>query len=347
MTTDTVRHASLIDELAISHDLIKYGFGTLQEIDVANDLYHVPHQLMASGFERLMKCYISLVYEDRNGSYPTRQYMQCLSHDLEKLLEEFCENYYGGTTIPLIQREIKFIKTDCVLNECIRILSLFGKKGRYYNLDIVAGSNDSPIDPKGEWKNLEMSIEEIAPYLGNHELLYRDYYPRVHSKLIAKLERLIRAIEFQFTLGGHADTNGSLRQTSGIFTDFRNLRDEQLGTTDYRRSVPSFGQSDWNWIERSEDEILVGKWPARKVKKSAFDGEWPFRVDDVIIECQRKLLYIVNIKGYAFALNGMAASHLHILTPHDAGLAILGRSIGPFIDMASALCNETRSSTGR
>ena len=220
-------------------------------------------------------------------------------------------------------------------------------QGRYYNLAIVSGSQRQTIDPKSRWKALEMRIEDSTPYLLNHDLLYRDYYPRVHSKLIAKLERLIRAIAFQFTLGGHTDSNGRLRQTSGIFTDFRNLRDEQLGTIDYRRSVPSLGQSDWNWIERSEDEIIAGKWPARKVRKSAFDGEWPFRVDEVIIECQRKLLYIVNIEGYAFALNGMAASHLHILTPHEAGLAILGRSIGPFIDMASALCNKTSNSSDK
>lgn len=344
MSTETERFVSLIDELEISHELIRSGFGSLQEIGFKNNLYHVPHQLMASGLERLMKCYISLVYEDRKGSYPTRQCMQGLSHDLEKLLAELCENYYGGVSIPIINQDLDFIRTDDVLKECIRILSLFGKKGRYYNLDIVAGSNDSPIDPKGEWKSLEMSVEDVAPYLDNTELLYRDYYPRVHSKLIAKLERLIRAIAFQFTLGGHADSDGKLRQTSVIFTDFRNLRDEQLGTTDYRRTIPGLGQSDHNWIERSEEEILAGEWPTRKVKKAEFDGEWPFRVNEVIIECQRGIRYIVNVEGYALALNGMAASYLNIITPHDAGVAILGRSIGPFIDMASALCNETDNS---
>ena len=346
MSTALARYASLVEELRISNELIKYGFGSLQEINGGNDLYHVPHQLMASGLERLMKCYISLVYENHNGSFPNMRYMKNLSHDLEKLLQKICSDFYGGTSRPLIQRELGFITTDCTLKECIRILSLFGKMGRYYNLDIVSGSNDSPIDPKGEWKNLEMSIEEIAPYLDNHELLYRDYYPRVHSKLIAKIERLIRAIAFQFTLGGHPDTNGRLRQTSGVFTDFRNLRDEQLGTIDYRRTIPDLGQGDCNWIERSEEEVLAGEWPARKVGKSEFDGEWPFRVDDVIVECQRELFCIVYIKGFAFALNGAASARFKTLSPHAAGLAVLGKSIGPFIDMAFKLCDQTNRSTG-
>ena len=346
MSTTLERYASILEELRISHELIKYGFGSLQEINFGNDLYHVPHQLMASGIERLMKCYISLVYEDHNGSFPNMRYMKNLSHDLEELLEKICADYYCGTSRPLIKRELEFITTDYTLKESIRILSLFGKTGRYYNLDIVAGSNMGPIDPRSEWKALESSIEDSAPYVHNTELLYRDYYPRVHSKLISRLERLVKAIALQFTIGGHADRNGRIRQASIVYTDFRNLRDGKLGTIDYRRSVPTYGQEHWNWIERSEDNILSGKWPARKVTKSEFVGEWPFRADEVIIECQRDRLCIVNIKGCAFALNGMAVSHLRILTPHDAGFAILGKSIGPFIDMAFKLCDQTNSSAG-
>lgn len=344
MSTALERYASLLEELRISHELIKYGFGSLQEINIGNDLYHVPHQLMASGLERLMKCYISLIYEDHSGSFPDMRYMKNLGHDLENLLEKICADYYGGTSRPLIKREFEFITSDHTLKECIRILSLFGKTGRYYNLDIVAGSNLGPIDPRSEWKALEFSIEDITPYVNNLEFLYRDYYPRVHSKLIGRLERLVRAISLQFTIGGHADRNGRISQSSGEYTDFRNLRDEELGTIDYRRSVPTYAQDDWNLIERSEDEILSGKWPTRKVTKSEFSDEWPFRVDEVIVECQRKRFYIVNINGCAFALNGMAVSHLRILPPHDAGFAILGKSIGPFINMASALCNQTSRS---
>ena len=346
MTTDTFKYASLMDELAMSHELLRYGFGSLQEIDMANNLYHVPHQLMASGLERLMKCFISLVYEDRNGSFPSRKHMRQFGHDLEKLLQEICDTYYNVTNIPLLQREINFIRSDRVLLECIRILSLFGQMGRYYNLDIVTGSQDNPIDPKGEWKTLEMSIEDIGPYLSDTESLFRDYYPCVHSKLIAKIERLLRAIALQFTLGGHADTKNRLKQNSVIYTDFRNLQDEELGTIDYRRSVRSLTYSDRNWNQRSSEEILGGKWPARKITKLEFHGEWPFRVSEVIVECQRRLFCLVNIEGMDFALNGAAAGFFKVLTPHDAGVAILGRSVGPFTDMAFDLCHQNSDSSG-
>ncbi|MYB56026.1 MAG: hypothetical protein F4X51_06525 [Gemmatimonadetes bacterium] len=237
MNTDTTKFLCLCEELEISRELIKASFGSLQEIDMSNDFYHLPNQIMASGFKRLMKCYIALVYEGKKGSYPDMGYMKQLGHDLEALLEKLCTEFYGGKARPLVQQEFDFITTDQTLQECLRILSLFGQKGRYYNLDIVAGSSQSSINPREEWESLEAGIEDIIPFLDDEESLYRDYYPRVHSQLIARMERLTRAIALQFTIGDHADQNRRLRQASVAYTDFRNLRDEELGTIDYRRSV--------------------------------------------------------------------------------------------------------------
>lgn len=340
MNSDLTKFMCLLEELKTSCKLIKAGFGGLQEIDMGNDFYHLPHQLMASGFERFMKCYISLVYEGREGSYPDMKYMKRFGHDLEVLLRKICTDFYGGKTRPLVQEEFDFMTTDPILQECIRILSLFGRKGRYYNLDIVAGSPDSPINPEDEWERLESSIEDSTPYLNDTESLHRDYYPRVHSQVIVKLERFIRAIALQFTIGGHADQNGRLRQASVEYGEFQILRGEQFGTIDYRRSVQIFQQKQETWFKRSEQEIANGKWPTRTVTKAEFGQEWPFRTDRVIVECQENLFCIVNIDGYAFALNGGAQSRFRMPFPRDAGLAVLGKSVGPFIEMAFDLRKE-------
>jgi hypothetical protein len=140
MTTDLERFNCLLEELETSHKLIVAGFGTLQEIDTANDFYHLPHQLLASGLERLMKCYIALVYEDANGSFPDMAFMKTLGHDLTDLLAKITNEFYGGRSRPFVQAEYDYITTDTELTECVRILSLFGRFGRYYNLDVVAGN---------------------------------------------------------------------------------------------------------------------------------------------------------------------------------------------------------------
>ena len=343
MNSDQTKFLCLLEELKTSCELIKAGFGGLQEIDMSNNFYHLPHQLMASGLERFMKCYIASVYEGHRGSYPDVKFMKQFGHDLEVLFRKICTDFYGGKTRPLVQEEFDFIMTNPILQECIRILSSFGRKGRYYNLDIVAGSPDNPINPEDEWERLESSIEDSTPFLNELELLHRDYYPRVHSQVIARLERLIRAIALQFTIGDHTDQNGRLRQASVCCGEFRNLHDEQLGTIDYRRSVKILQQEQENWGKRPEQVIVNGQWPTRLVTKAEFGREWPFRTNRVIVECQENLFCIVNIDGYDFALNGAARSRFKMPFPHDAGLAILGKSIGPFIDMAFALSKDADS----
>ncbi|MDE2950107.1 MAG: hypothetical protein OXT68_05005 [Chloroflexota bacterium] len=188
---DTVRFLCLLDELETSRELLKSGFGHLQEIDTENTFYHLPHQLLASGFERLMKCYIAVVRKGRDGAYPDRAAMKLLGHDLESLLKTICTEHYGGTQRALVQQDLEFIATDRVLEDCVRILSQFGKMGRYYNLDVVAGVRHKPMDPKGEWEALEYRVEDRTPYLSDMERLHRDYYPRVNRALIARMERLV------------------------------------------------------------------------------------------------------------------------------------------------------------
>ena len=328
----------LLEELESSRDLIKSGFGHLQEIDMGNTFYHLPHQLMASGLERFMKCYVLLIHDGRHGSYPSNEYVRRLGHDLEKLLKLIYTDFYRGTERPWVQRELHFISTDSVLRDCIRILSLFGQKARYYNLDVVSGVHNPPIDPKAEWTTLESSVEDIALFLQDQEALHREYYPRVHSRLIARMERLVRALAMQFTLGGHEDRNGTIGRLSSVYTEFRNIRDDELGATDYRRSVHILRDRDKkNWIERSDQEIKRGGYPTRTVRKGEFEGDWPFRADRVVVERRSKIFYIVNIEGYAFSLNGAAKSRFNIPDPHDAGVAVLGKSVSPFIAMASTL----------
>ena len=115
------------------------------------------------------------------------------------------------------------------------------------------------------------------------------------------------------------------------------MKNGDLGTTDYRRSVEILRQQRANWIRRSDAEIALSQWPTLLVTKDDFSGDWPFRHDRVTIEFRDNLFCVVNICGYAFGLNGAAQSKFGVPDPHSAGVAILGKSIGPLIDMTFAL----------
>ena len=334
---NTIKNMCLHDELNTAYQLIVTGLGELQEINMGNDFYHLPHLLLASGLERFLKCYICLVYEAKEGRYPDHNMLKNLGHDLSKLNEEIINNYFTDNNIPALKEDLLFLKEDKQLKTILEILSEFGKYARYYNLDVITGKSvQFSFNPKDEWEKLERSIEDPTPYLtlDNQEGLHRDYYQRVNSKIIAIIERFIRAITRQFTLGGHG---GKLSQYYIPFSPFLGIMDKDLRTKDYRRSVQVLQTKKETWIKRTEEEIKTSPWPIREIFKNQFSGEWPFRSDKVIVELRENLFCVINIEGYDFALNGAAISRYNLPDPHNAGLAILGKSIGPFIDIAFSL----------
>jgi hypothetical protein len=59
-----------------------------------------------------------------------------------------------------------------------------------------------------------------------------------------------------------------------------------------------------------------------------------------MIECRDKYWCVVTIENKDYALNGSAAGRYKLENAHDAGMAILGKSVGPFIQMAFQLGEE-------
>jgi len=327
---------ALIMELETARDLIKAGFGELQEIHLGNDFYHLPQQLLASGLERLLKSYFCLVHEARNGAFPDVAFLKSIGHSLADAKEKLIDEYFDANGRPLLIADLDFLRNDALLDGIINILSEFGKMARYYNLDIVAGSPNPPINPSSEWERLETRIEDPSPYLtlDSLEALHRDYFPRVNAKIVGILERFVRAVCMQFTLGNHG---GRLKQLMGTVSEFIFLRDDEFGMTDYRRSVARNQQTKANWSKRSKEKALGSKWPSALAVASDYGEKWPFRTDEVVVEYRDDMFCVVNVNGYDFALNGSAKTRFGYPDPHDSGVAILGRSIGPFIDLAFSL----------
>ena len=244
---DLTKYLSVLDELQTSHDLIQAGFGELQEINEINTVYHVPHQLLASGFERLMKCYILLVYSGKHYLFPNTKFVKCIGHKLDRLVDTICKCYFGGKGQVTIDADYRFLTKDPTLRSIIDILTLFGEQGRYYNLDVVTGENRGPVDPDLKWRELEWRVLDPKPYREPKTLL-PDYFQLLHCRMIANMERFVRAIARQWTLGEHDDERGEIALTSPIFCRFLRLRDNELGTTDYRRSARTAGTCNDNWI---------------------------------------------------------------------------------------------------
>jgi len=220
------------NELRTAIGLLKFGLHTLKEIDMANDFYHLPLLLLASGLERLSKCVLVLQYRVSNGSFPPHTWLKELGHNLEKLIDEIVKRCYPEETNQpqALKEDRSFIASDPIARKLIEILTQFGSGGRYHDLDTICGEALGEQPPEQKWQELEMEIVQNdsvlktllgRPSMGN--VLYRE----INRRIQITIERLVRALCRLFSLGSLSHQG---RQLSVMLTDFLYLKDKDLGT---------------------------------------------------------------------------------------------------------------------
>jgi len=340
----------LDDELRTSVKLIELGFGEFQNLDLANDFYYLPFQLLSSGFERLMKCHICLGYYETNNTYPDSKYLKKCGgnkgHDLIELRNTILTSFFSVHNIPVLHDDLEFLKNDKDLEQLIYLLSEFGKYARYHNLDIITSTAKPSIDVKKSWEDYETKLVTSNPQLlgklGTIETA-AEVLEYTKREIIIKLEKFTRAICRQFTLG---KLGQKALRFSPILYPFIMLGDTKLGNRDYRKEITKYREKEFKVHTRTFLDELKRKtnpqYRHASVKKEEFDGDWPFYHDEVIIEYREKHWCVVTIDNKDYALNGSAKCRYKLEFPHDAGMAILGKSLSPFIDMALKLGEDIK-----
>ena len=345
MDRDLLKDISLLDELQASAKLIELGFAEYQNLDLGNDFYYLPFQLLSSGFERLMKCHICLGYLEEHDAYPSYKYLKSCGgkngHDLLKLRETILSKYFSAHDIPALREDLVFLTHENDLEQLIYLLSEFGKYARYYNFDIVTSAATPSIDVKRQWEeyesNLITSNPQIMQNLVNLEL-GDDAIDFAKRQILIKLEKFARAICRQFTMGR---LGKKALQYSGALHPLILISDAELGNRNYRTESTRYQTTVRTAQTRTViDEIQRNtnkNYRHAIIRKEEFEGDWPFYHDEVIIECREKHWCVVTIDNKDYALNGSAQGRYKLENAHDAGMAILGKSVGPFIQMALEL----------
>jgi hypothetical protein len=334
---ENIKYFALLEEFETSDKLIKLGFGELQNININNDFYFLPFQLLSQGFERFMKAYICIGHFHKYGKLPNYKYLKKLGHDLEKLLNEIIENYYLDFDRPQFDLDNNFIQTDLDLKKLLFILSEFGKLSRYHNFDLITENTKIGVDTKKLWEEFENTIlnkndyEKLMNFDLNHEV-----YQKITHKIIIVFERFVSALSRQFIFKCLGQKGLQLSATTAF--DFGMLYDKNFGKKDYRSQTTKYKETPKKVHKRTIiDEAQRNVNPdykSKRIKKSEYNGEWPFYAEEIIIECRQKHWCIVTIDGFDYALNGSAKGRYKLENPHDAGMTILGKSISDFIKMA-------------
>ena len=233
---------ALIQETQTSVFLVQEGLLGLNRLSGANDFYHGPMELLAQGFERLMKVVICLGQWEGQGTLPTPKEMKKKhGHDLVKLADTILELYDKtnyATSRPAAMNDRDFIATDERLRELLSLLADFGNRGRYYDLDTFldpsVGTDVSSRDPMGSFQKIERDFLDTKPEwmarMGKPE--FQGFYEVFNAELTATLQRFARALSRFFTLG---PLGAQGRRLQPAICMFLFLRDEELATVPRRR----------------------------------------------------------------------------------------------------------------
>lgn len=339
---EIIKYTTLLEELETSQKLINLGFGEIQNLSLNNSFHFLPFQLLSQGFERFMKSYICLAFENINGTYPDFNYLKNLGHNLEFLLEEILNNYFYKFDRPQYFEDETFLKQNKELKELLFIISEFGKKSRYYNFDLITESKQKPLNTKELWNKFENKYlfkdKKLLNKLFSNETEHEVFY-RLNSIIIIIFERFVSALSRQFIfdcLGGKAK-----QMSVNSFFDFGMLYEKDFGNKDYRKMTTRYNQALRKVHKRTMEDKLERKlnpnFKSKKILKSDYDGDWPFYADEVTIECRYKHWYIITIDGHDYALNGSAKGRYKLENPQDGGMVIMNKNFSAFIDLARKL----------
>ena len=237
MSREIHKTLALDQELLNAIRLIRAGLGQLQNLDGANDFYHLPILTLANGFERFMKVILCFRALEVSGQYPGPNVLPSgrKGHDLNFLLGQIKEECFLDRyveKIPVASEDLEYLKSD-ELEQFVSVLSSFGQSARYYFFDVVVGREPETDNPEASWQQLETSIALGRPDLmrlieqGDRTGKVRQV---VRSMTVGKLERWARALSRLFTIGQIGD---EAKRYVGYISGFLHLRDEQLGQTQY------------------------------------------------------------------------------------------------------------------
>ncbi|MFA5386009.1 MAG: hypothetical protein WC364_15365 [Eubacteriales bacterium] len=243
MAPNTLQKLAIDQELLDTVRLIRSGFGQLQQLDGANDFYHMPLLTLSSGFERFLKVILCLRHLEKTGDFPKPNEIPSgrQGHDLELLLKKVREECFLSQyidSIPIAKTDLAYLESDELL-PFFKVLGRFGQAARYHHLDVVLGRTPATDSPDREWESLETALLISRPRLlkeleedPNSDRVFKE----ITAEVVARLERLARALARLFTIGKiGTEAMRYLPYVGG----FLHLRDEDLGKTKYSPFGPT------------------------------------------------------------------------------------------------------------
>jgi hypothetical protein len=199
LSVNSLQEVTIIQELRTSIHLLVSGLSEIQNLTYTRNFNLIAFHLLSQGFERLLKLHICLGYLADNGRLPSYEYIKKFSHELIGLRDEVMKSYFEVDNLQS-KLDYEFIINDSELCNLFSILSKFGSKTRYYNLNVITDSNLTDEDPVIEWgkfvgkflqskKDLISKIQDTTEAVKFEDQLIAKYIVTIFEKMIIPIGR--------------------------------------------------------------------------------------------------------------------------------------------------------------
>lgn len=156
MTNDTIdqrrRELILLREITSASNLLSYGTKVLRDVKFIDSAQEAVMTTLSIGLEKLYKLSLGMLELDQMGQWPSKKTMKHYGHDLTELHKRLISAIDDGISDKHshLSKLVDSVKGDPVLPELLKSLTIYGKCGRFYRLDLLAGSQQ-PEDPDDMW----------------------------------------------------------------------------------------------------------------------------------------------------------------------------------------------------
>jgi len=232
---EVYRNISVVFEIERAVKYLRLGLAEIQKISPANDFYDPVFIYLSGGLERLFKTMLCLDFKEQNDRLPNTNeiWNNTNGHDIEFLkskIEKICVPISGT----FAKMDFEIIANDNFINSVCKVLSEFGSKSRYFNLDAILGVEQN-FDSQKAWESLETGISKEIYGEKFFKLLSKPHnidmiYNASNKEFVIRLELFFRALTRQFVFGNfYSDSKTFWFKID----EFCYIDDNQLGKTDY------------------------------------------------------------------------------------------------------------------
>ena len=151
---------AFIYEIDAARHLLAYGLKVVRSDALTANTRDPIMTMLSSGLEKLYKLTLGLIALDRDNRWASKAEMKQIGHKIGEMhpvvLAELVQRVKDKP--PYVQQSIETVSTDPVLPTIMNCLDSYGREGRFFYLDLLAGEPQQRSSPHESWRAIETEV---------------------------------------------------------------------------------------------------------------------------------------------------------------------------------------------